>query len=172
MEEQLFEIEENIRGLLKLPIFDGFELFQVSISKNKLFVFLDGEVEGLETKLSLVKVMVEALAEKSNLEIAVFEHVKGIDKKITNSSCLSTIRKHSPIKIDKLIQLYREKDFSNIDEDSVSNVTDRLRRANLLVRAKDGSFYLTSKGFDRLGSRLGPDSPDVIRLLALASGKV
>jgi len=170
--DALSKIEMNIEGMLKLPLFLGLEIFQISINRQKLFLWLEGEVEELDNKMDMLKVLVMNLTKTLGIEVAVFEHTPGLDKRITNMNCLSTIRKNAPIKMEELIEIYQQKKFPDINEDTVSNVTDRLRKAKLLVRAKDGSFFLTSKAFDHLGSGLGADSPDVIRLLALASGKV
>ena len=172
MTEELYEIEGQILSLLNLPMFKGLEVFQISVNKNNLFLFLDGETENLESAIDTLEAIVGTLAQKMGLKLVSFEHTIGLDKKITNTNCLATIRRNSPVKLNQLIKIYQEKEFPDINEDTVSNVTDRLRKAGLIVRSKNGSFFVTSKGFDRLGSKLGADSPDVIRLLALAAGKV
>ncbi|MBB2804732.1 hypothetical protein [Xanthomonas arboricola] len=88
----------------------------------------------------------------------------------SNTRCLAMLRRVAPATSLKLTQLLREKGFVVPSEDWMTRRLDALRKAGMVIRMKSGNYAISLQALKALGtSKHGRDSPDVSRLLALAS---
>lgn len=86
-------------------------------------------------------------------------------------ACLRVIRSLAPVKTDRLAERLIELGFSIPSIDWMSRRVDSMRKEGRIVRREDGGYVLSLNSLLNLGTAKGRESPDIQRLLALASSK-
>lgn len=86
----------------------------------------------------------------------------------TKIEILSAIRQLAPVDAPTLGRDLAGKGHDVPSPDWTNRRLDALRKGNLVLRRHDGTYVLTTTALAQLGTRKGPRSPDVRRLLALA----
>jgi len=86
----------------------------------------------------------------------------------TKIEILTVVRQFAPVDVWTLARELAKRGYDVPSTDWVSRRFDALRKADLVLRRKDGTYVLTMEALSRLGTRKGPRSPDLKRLLALA----
>ncbi|WP_152984258.1 hypothetical protein [Stenotrophomonas nitritireducens] len=84
---------------------------------------------------------------------------------------LTVLRQVAPAAPAQLVQHLRDKGFVIPSDDWMTRQLDGLRKAGMVVRMKSGLYAVTAQGLKGLGTVKGRSSPDVSRLLALASNR-
>jgi hypothetical protein len=87
----------------------------------------------------------------------------------SKTGCMTMLRHAAPVTSLQLVELLREKGFVVPSEDWMTRRLDALRKAGLVVRMKSGFYAVSLQALKGLGTVKGRASPDVARLLALAS---
>ena len=168
----VIELEEQLKILLKLPQFEGLDIFLFTQKNSDLFIFLEGEVLGVSQKIENLRKLASNLYEGEGLKVKALEHTTGLTKRATGLVCLRYVRNLSPVTIETLMQKFRAANIAFGTEKDLSHTLDKLRKSEYLVRSKSKKYHMTSNGLNLLGSKFGSDSPDIIRMLALARGNV
>jgi hypothetical protein len=86
----------------------------------------------------------------------------------TKIEILSAVRQLAPVDVATLARELAAQGHDVPSLDWTNRRLDALRKSNLVLRRSDGTYVLTTEALARLGTRKGPRSPDVSRLLALA----
>lgn len=86
----------------------------------------------------------------------------------TKIEILSAVRQLAPVDAATLARELAAQHHDVPSLDWTNRRLDALRKSNLVLRRGDGTYVLTTEALARLGTRKGPRSPDVSRLLALA----
>lgn len=86
----------------------------------------------------------------------------------TRTACLNSIRLKSPLTQEELQMALIERNFHIPNEDWLSRMLDKLRRAGFILRRENGQFVLTLSGLRSLGSAKNGRSPDISRALDIA----
>lgn len=87
----------------------------------------------------------------------------------TKTRILTVLRQAAPVASPQLAELLRGMEFVIPSDDWMTRQLDGLRKAGMVVRMKSGLYAVTAQGLKGLGTVKGRSSPDVSRLLALAS---
>jgi|HubBroStandDraft_1064217.scaffolds.fasta_scaffold36418_2 hypothetical protein len=90
----------------------------------------------------------------------------------TNFEILSAVRHLAPVDLPTLKQELAGRGHDVPSSDWVNRRLDALRKSDLVLRRRDGTYVLTAKALAHLGTRKGARSPDVRRVLALAWRKL
>lgn len=122
-----------------------------------------------------VEIALRTEVEKTVLKFAQANKIKSISIHFMHDEIipatfevLSAIRRIAPTSCELLKQELELRSFSVPSLDWVNRKFDVLRKAGLVVRISDRKYAVTLEGLQRLGTRKGRSSPDVVRLLALA----
>jgi hypothetical protein len=86
----------------------------------------------------------------------------------TPTAILRVLRTKSPCSVENLTTFLKERGFTVPNTVWLSHALDKLRKAGLLVRTRNGEFFLSFNGLSRLGTAKGRYSPDIVRALDLA----
>jgi len=86
----------------------------------------------------------------------------------TRTACLNLIRLHSPLDQQRLRAELLARGFHIPSDDWLSNMLDKLRKADFILRRKNGQYTLTLFGLEALGSAKNRRSPDIVRALDIA----
>ena len=86
----------------------------------------------------------------------------------TRTEILSAVRQLAPVDVAALARELTARGHDVPSLDWTNRRLDALRKSDLVLRRHDGTYVLTTEALARLGTRKGPRSPDVSRLLALA----
>lgn len=86
----------------------------------------------------------------------------------SRTAILSELRIAAPVSADSLAEKLAAKGFSVPPVDYINRHLDALRRANQVVRGKDGQYCLTASALKILGTAKRRGSPDITRFLDLA----
>ena len=127
----------------------------------------------LVPKVALSSENLGLIREKISLYLQLFD-ISDFSVDVTSTAnlpsrlnCLQVIRINSPTNIDVLISKLRHKGFTIPSEDWMSRMLDVLRKHGLIIRSKQGLYYLSLEGIKALGTTKGRRSPDITRMLAL-----
>jgi hypothetical protein len=83
-------------------------------------------------------------------------------------ACLRVMRQFAPVDVATLILELQARRFNVPSLDWLTHRLDAMRRSGRIVRLGDGKYTLTADALRKLGTTKRRDSPDVIRMLALA----
>ena len=86
----------------------------------------------------------------------------------TRTACLNSIRLYSPLSQGDLHTRLVKRGFHIPSDEWLSNMLDKLRKADFILRSKSGQFTLTLRGLKALGSAKNRNSPDIMRALDMA----
>jgi len=87
----------------------------------------------------------------------------------SKTRCMTMLRQVAPVTCSQLAELLRQREFVVPSDDWMTRRLDALRKAGLVVRMKSGFYAVSLQALKGLGTVKGRTSPDVSRLLALAS---
>ena len=85
--------------------------------------------------------------------------------------CLATLRQAAPATHLQLAVLLRGQGFVVPSDDWMARRLDVLRKSGQVVRMRSGRYAVSLAALKGLGTVKGPSSPDISRLLALASSR-
>lgn len=86
----------------------------------------------------------------------------------TPTAILKVLRISAPCSAELLRTLLEERGFTVPNLVWLNHTLDKMRKAGLLVRSKNGDFFLSLSGLSRLGTAKSRQSPDILRALDLA----
>lgn len=86
----------------------------------------------------------------------------------TKIEILSVIRQLAPVDVATLSTELTHRGHDVPSHDWTNRRLDALRKSNLVLRRRDGTYVLTKEALVQLGTRKNASSPDVRRFLALA----
>lgn len=86
----------------------------------------------------------------------------------TKIEILSAIRQLAPVDLPSLVRKLTAQDLNVPSIDWANRRLDALRKSHLVLRRHDGTYVLSRKALELLGTRKHRRSPDISRLLALA----
>lgn len=86
----------------------------------------------------------------------------------TPTAILTTIRIHAPCSIKQIMAELSLRHFVVPNVEWMNHRLDRLRKAGVLIRKKNGDYFLSLAGLTAQGTSKNRRSPDVVRSLALA----
>lgn len=86
----------------------------------------------------------------------------------TFTAILRTLRTLAPASPENLREALRQRGFFVPDQMWLNRVLDRIRKARLVVRRKDGRYFLSGRSLSSLGTSKGREGADVRRALAVS----
>jgi len=86
----------------------------------------------------------------------------------TPTAILKALRISAPCSAESLRKVLEERGFTVPNVVWLNHTLDKMRKAGLLVRSKNGDFFLSLSGLSRLGTSKSRQSPDILRALDLA----
>lgn len=86
----------------------------------------------------------------------------------TKIEVLSAVRQLAPVDVATLARKLAAQGHGVPSPDWTKRRLDALRKSNLVLRRRNGTYVLTAQALARLGTRKNSRSPDVSRVLALA----
>jgi len=86
----------------------------------------------------------------------------------TPTAILKVLRINAPCSADALRALLEKRGLTVPNEVWFSHKLDKMRKAGLLVRSKNGDLFLSLSGLSRLGTAKSRQSPDILRALDFA----
>lgn len=86
----------------------------------------------------------------------------------TPTAILKVLRINAPCSAEYLKTLLQKRAFTVPNVVWLNHTLDKMRKAGLLVRSKNGDFFLSLSGLSRLGTAKNRQSPDIVRALDFA----
>jgi hypothetical protein len=86
----------------------------------------------------------------------------------TKIEILTAVRQFAPVDVPTLAKELAARGHDVPSPDWTNRRLDALRKNDLVLRRRDGTYVLTTKALVHLGTGRGPRSPDIRRVLALA----
>jgi hypothetical protein len=90
------------------------------------------------------------------------------EKTPTPTTILKVLRINAPCSTENLKNLLEKREFTVPTVAWLNHTLDKMRKAGLLIRGKNGEFFLSLSGLSRLGTAKSRQSPDILRALDLA----
>ncbi len=118
--------------------------------------------------------------EKSQIHLAISEFsdligFKAVGVSFTDSentptptAILKVLRINAPCSAEALRALLKEGGLTVPNVVWLNHALDRMRKAGLVVRSKNGDFFVSLSGLSRLGTAKTRQSPDILRALDFA----
>ncbi|OYQ36240.1 hypothetical protein CHU95_05480 [Niveispirillum lacus] len=86
----------------------------------------------------------------------------------TPTAILSVLRTKAPCSAEALRTFLKERGLTVPNVVWLNHALDRMRKAELVVRSKNGDFFVSFSGLSRLGTAKSRQSPDILRALDFA----
>jgi hypothetical protein len=118
--------------------------------------------------------------EKSQIQVAISEFsdligFEAVGVSFTDSentptptAILKVLRINAPCSAEALRTLLKERGLTVPNVVWLNHALDRMRKAGLVVRSKNGDFFVSLSGLSRLGTAKNRQSPDILRALDFA----
>ncbi|MFZ5636433.1 MAG: hypothetical protein ACOY82_07570 [Pseudomonadota bacterium] len=164
------DIEAGLRATLLHEFGGCIRNVFLTISGKAAHVWLDQKREISETERSAIRLHAGRFLETFSIAAQSIQSLTS-GRVASVSVTLKLIRLFAPISQQRLADEFVKKGFDLPSSTWLSRRLDSLRKSGDIVRTDDHQYALTLSGIKRLGSSKNKQSPDVIRVLALAAGR-
>jgi hypothetical protein len=164
------DIEAGLRATL-LHEFGGLirNVF-LTISGKAAHIWLDQKRDISETEKSALRLRAGRFLSTFSIDAQSIQSLTS-GRIPSVSATLKLLRLFAPISQQRLAEEFVKRGFELPSENWLSRRLDSLRKSGDIVRTSDELYALTLSGIKRLGSSKNKQSPDVVRVLALAAGR-
>jgi len=140
----------------------------LSVAKQRATVWLDLKAGLDSTALNAITIKAQIFLNEVGLSLGEISSTAA-DNLPTSTSILLVIRRASPVTAPAIKTELQKGSLTVPSDDWLSRRLDLLRKHGSVVRNHDGSYALSYQALKQLGSGKDSESPDVNRLLRLAT---
>lgn len=167
-------LETKVLELLKKSEYAGITL-KLSTSNAGITNFLFEKAESADDEiLNRLKIDIDFISFVLDEAVGSVEFIgETFNPARIRLQTLNLLRQIAPANLEKIVEELERVRSEAVPEKSVKAALDAVRKQGLVHWSKSQKkYFLTKSGLNLLGSGIGADSPDVVRILALARGKV
>lgn len=155
----------SLRMLLNKSFPDSFRNIFTSDEAENLNVYIEPKrhfesVEQNECNALIMKFI--ELMDLKNIEIVWISK----DNLPSNTAILGTIKRIAPADVERIKVMLEAQGFSLPEIKFLQRSIDKLRKNNMIIRRKDGKYFLSAKAIEVLSTKVGRNSSDIKRVLA------
>lgn len=166
--DELVDLESGLRATLLTAHPNLIRNVFASVQERSVVdVWLEARSTGAREESALITKTVERYFEPAGIRLG---HVSWLKEANTPSklATLSSIRRLAPVKLESLKSNLTEMGFEVPSDNWLLRNLDRYRKAGGIVRTGRGEYVLTYSSLMQLGTTKDSNSPDIVRLLAIA----
>lgn len=161
------DVASSIKSLILRRFSDDIRNVFSSVRGNAVSVWVEPKSATTIEKSLEVEQAVKGLVGHLGIELESFINTAEMNLP-SETACINIIRKQAPTSFDAIKTELGGRGFEVPGDDWLRKLLDRWRRNQLIHRRRDGTYVMTHRGLQALGSGKTGWSPDVARALDMA----
>lgn len=164
-------ISLSIKSLIFRKYIDDVRNVFSAINNNLVDVWIEPKKTTGKKKSDEIRENIAGLIAHYDLKLNKFINLSELNLP-SETTCVNVIRKMSPVMFSDIVKELEKRHFQIPDDLWLAKILDRWRKNGMIYRKKNGQYIMTVFGLRALGSGKNRRSPDVIRVLDMASHKI
>lgn len=161
------DFDSSLKAILFTRFGDSIRNAFSSFVNRRTEVWIEPKVKISEADKDQIRLAVSEFSNLIGFEMTAVSFTDS-ENTPTPSVVLKVLRTKSPCSVDALKVLLEERGFTVPNVVWLSHTFDKMRKSGLVVRSKNGEFFLSLSGLSRLGTAKSRQSPDILRALDFA----
>lgn len=162
------DFDASLKSILFAKFGDSIRNSFASFVNQRAEVWVEPKAQLLPQEKSQIRAAISEFSDLIGFE-AIGVSFTDSENTPTPTAILKVLRICAPCSAEALRTLLKERGFTVPNVVWLNHALDKMRKAGLLIRSKNGDFFLSISGLSRLGTAKNRQSPDILRALDLAS---
>jgi hypothetical protein len=161
------DFDASLKSVLFFKFGDIIRNSFASFANQQTEVWIEPKIELSPQDKSHIQVVISEFSDLIGFEAVGISFIES-ENAPTPTAILKVLRINAPCSAETLRALLKERGLTVPNVVWLNHALDTMRKAGLVVRSKNGEFFVSLSGLSRLGTAKNRQSPDIMRALDFA----